>query len=295
MATTTSDGADERIYDLAEKCEHSFEELLLAYSRVSDKEYRIVLEHQQWFDRWAGFLGVFAIQQTSLDSRLRNVPDIRDLVVQLLGILKRNLQYALNFGISKEAQPRLEDADAGEQPEDIEGVAGISKTIQAALNGISGALDRLHRLGTAIRKASTSDLDSRVNAFARKASKSDDDYAFFERVVPLVIRGLYPDISDTFLNQLVQSVTFRRRRFLYQQTHQKKLNTRRHPRPARERHVELEPTNVEITTETRSEFAPPRGVLRAQQISNIDVLQSDSHTVGVSTVTHASALDVQNF
>ncbi|KAK6535595.1 hypothetical protein TWF694_002050 [Orbilia ellipsospora] len=293
MAAATSDEADQRIYDLAEDCEHLFEESLLAFSRVSDKEYRVVLEHQQRFDRWAGFLGVFAVQQTSLDSRLRNTPDIRDLVIQLLGTLKRNLQHALNFGISKEAQPRLEDPDAGEQPDDIEQVPDISKSTQAALDGIKGSLDRLHRLGVAIRKASTSDLVSRVNAFAQKAAKTDDDYAFFERVVPLILKGLYPDIGDSFLYQLAQSVTYRRRRLLYQQKHQKKLQAQRRLRPARERRVELDPTrNHEIATETKSTFAPSE-VLRARQISNI--LQSDAHTIGVSTVTHPSALDVQNF
>ena len=83
--------ASHQISDLADKYKYLFEDLLSALSRTSDKYHRIVQEYQQRFDRWAGYLGVFAAQQASLDSRLKSDPDIRDLVVQLVEILERNV------------------------------------------------------------------------------------------------------------------------------------------------------------------------------------------------------------
>jgi hypothetical protein len=81
------------IRDHAGKCEDLYENLLLVMSRTSDEHYQIVQEQQQRFERWAGYLGVFAVPQASLDSRLESDPDIRDLVAQLLEILEKNIQY----------------------------------------------------------------------------------------------------------------------------------------------------------------------------------------------------------
>jgi len=89
----TDEDTNHQIYDLAENCEDLFEDLLLVLLRTSDKQYRIVQEHQQRFERWTGYLGVFAAPQASLDSRLKSDPDVRDLVTQLLEILKRNIQH----------------------------------------------------------------------------------------------------------------------------------------------------------------------------------------------------------
>jgi hypothetical protein len=89
----TEEEASQKIYDLAGNCEDLFGGLLSVLSRTSDKHFRIVQEHHQRFERWAGYLGVFAAPQASLDSRLRSDADIHDLVIQLLKILQRNIQH----------------------------------------------------------------------------------------------------------------------------------------------------------------------------------------------------------
>ncbi|KAF3291491.1 hypothetical protein TWF970_000704 [Orbilia oligospora] len=260
-APVTSDEADQQIYDLAQDCERLFGELLSALSVTSDKQYRVVLEHQQRFESWASFLGVFAAYQTSLDSRLKTTPDIRDLVVQLLEVLKRNVLYGLN---SEALRPSRQ-----------------AEATQAFLNGISGSISRLHRLGIAIRKASP------VRELARKTG---DDYAFFERVVVLLLRGLYPDISDPFLNQLAQSVSFRTQRLLYQQKHQKKPKTQRRAHPAESSPPNLRPARND---ETKSEVAPFVALPAQQEFS--DIRSSDLHTTEVSAATHPSTLVPENF
>ena len=82
----------QQIYDLSGKCNNLFGDVLSVLSR-SDKHYQIVLGHRKQFEFWTEALGVFARLQVSLDSRLKFRPDIRDMVIQLLEVLKRHIQY----------------------------------------------------------------------------------------------------------------------------------------------------------------------------------------------------------
>ncbi|KAF3938494.1 hypothetical protein ABW19_dt0205468 [Dactylella cylindrospora] len=232
----TDEESDQLIYDLAGNCERLFEELLLLLPQTGKNEHRVVLEHQQRFERWAGYLGVFAAPQASLDNRLKSAPGIRDQVVQLLEILERNIRHGLNFEATR--------TQSGESAQENQ---PILTALRAALAGIQGALDRLHRLGIAIRKASTSDLTSRVQVFTRK---NDDDRANFERIALLIVKGLYPNIEGSLANQLAKSISFRRQRLLYQKQHQLKLKARRRPRQRSEQTVGL---------------ALPDGILQAEQ------------------------------
>jgi len=76
------------IYSQARQCQKLFVEYLnrpRAYrKRVSDSQHR--------FLTWASFLGVFANVSASLDARLRRAPEIKELVLAMLRVLKRNLE-----------------------------------------------------------------------------------------------------------------------------------------------------------------------------------------------------------
>ncbi|KAK6348438.1 hypothetical protein TWF718_006232 [Orbilia javanica] len=277
----TGQETKQQIYDLAGECEGLFGDLLSVLSRTSEKDCRIVQEHQQRFERWSGYLGVFAAPQASLDSRLKSTPDIRDLVVQLLEVLKRNIRNSLKFE-SARAAPRLEDDGSISKTRVSEqfGTARspISPATQAALDGIRGVIDRLHRLGTAIRKAPTSNLVFRVKKFARKDS---EDHTFFEHIALLIVKGLYPNIRDSLARQLARSISFRRQRLLYQRQHQKNLTDRRQPRSEPKFELPIEPARHDETPRPE-----PEVVHEKHQTQN---------TIGASTVTYPSAIDIVNF
>lgn len=91
MATTEQDRR--LIHDLADKCDVQFENLLMLLSRTNNTDQRAFLEQQYRFEQWTRYLGVFADPQASLDSRLDSAPDIRDLVLELLVVLERNIQH----------------------------------------------------------------------------------------------------------------------------------------------------------------------------------------------------------
>lgn len=82
----------EPIFRLATECETLFLGHLSSLKNGSDfNGAKVVGEYQQRFSAWAAFLGVFAVPDMCLDRRLRNHVEIRDIVIRLLDIMKRNL------------------------------------------------------------------------------------------------------------------------------------------------------------------------------------------------------------
>lgn len=113
-----------------------------------------------------------------------------------------------------------------EEPKLVEPVAlSTSLAVDASLDSIREAVEKLHHIAINIRKSSTGSLASRVKAFTLKTDPSE--IAEFERICLLFIKGRYDGIGDSLAKQLVSSITYRRLRLLYQREHQKKLETPR--------------------------------------------------------------------
>lgn len=93
IAMPLSPQAEDRIYNLACECEELFK------NRLSQEHSPLVAsllaEYQQRFSIWTAYLGVFARPSQSLDRRLQTLHDIRDIVLRLLGLLKRALLLCL--------------------------------------------------------------------------------------------------------------------------------------------------------------------------------------------------------
>lgn len=86
----------QHICDAAQRCESLFQKLqstLAGNGDFGERFYPIVRDQYQRFDLWAGFIGVFAEYNASLDSRLRFYPEVRDLVLQMLNLLASNLGH----------------------------------------------------------------------------------------------------------------------------------------------------------------------------------------------------------
>lgn len=88
-----SDPTMESISTRASTCESGFVKGLdLLASNPGDGKYATGLRKlQKRFTNWAGYLGVFAGGNGSLDQRLKRHPQHRDLVVVALNMLKDNL------------------------------------------------------------------------------------------------------------------------------------------------------------------------------------------------------------
>lgn len=83
------------IYDYAETCEGLFDQLITVLSTAGEDHYQTAKQLHSSFERWAGFLGVFAAQHVSLDTRLESSPQIHDRFVRLLKVVERNAKHGM--------------------------------------------------------------------------------------------------------------------------------------------------------------------------------------------------------
>ena len=98
MAALAEDEDD--IYNLAGECQELFQQERLELEFRGVETLQLFDEYQQRFTAWTAYLGVFAKRSVCLDRKLRQHPDLRDLVVRLLDILKTNLiqsQYPISL------------------------------------------------------------------------------------------------------------------------------------------------------------------------------------------------------
>ena len=102
MTASAADG-DDTIYNLAGECEALFQKESFKLESRGAETLRLFNEYQQRFAAWTAYLGVFAERSICLDRKLRHHPDLRDLVMRLLDVLKTNLiesqyPYSSNSG-----------------------------------------------------------------------------------------------------------------------------------------------------------------------------------------------------
>lgn len=91
-AQRPSIGPDD-IFEAATVCRHRFEEYLQSLRLYREQ----VAELQRQFLTWASFLGVFAPVNICLDTRLADAPEIKELIISMLTVLKRNLERGTDF------------------------------------------------------------------------------------------------------------------------------------------------------------------------------------------------------
>ncbi len=96
-----------------------------------------------------------------------------------------------------------------------------------ALKAIEGAIDRLNRLGIAIRESSVTSRAARTKGFMEASS-----YNSFKELAYTAVRTLYPDTNHSLQDLLSTSIAERYARILSRRSHQQKLQARRpKPRP----------------------------------------------------------------
>lgn len=83
---------DRTIYDSARLCSRLIEQSFAKVENNSEKSL-IIEELKGHFYLWAKYVGAFAAQRASLDSRLAPFPDIKDMIIELLDMVERNIQW----------------------------------------------------------------------------------------------------------------------------------------------------------------------------------------------------------
>lgn len=105
------------------------------------------------------------------------------------------------------------------------------------LHGIEHTIDRLYRLSVAIRRPSIASQNLKAANFAIRDEDGNDVGKQFADFALTWITHQFPEAPPVLRQRLAKSVTIRRKRFLYRQSHQKKLGKKSFlvppPRPGR--------------------------------------------------------------
>lgn len=213
---------EDLLYDLAYECESQFEELLQALEKINPDSSIVELcsDYQQRFAIWTAYLGVFARKSQCLDTRLRNFPDLQDLVARLLDILRRSLQHCLAEMAGQSEKVLVFTSNNKYLP-----VA--SQMQKTALERVDDTISRLNRLGITIRRSSSSTIDSRAKIFT--VGQNMDSFAW---LCAKAVQVLYPGASQLLQDYLSQSMIRRYTRMSFSKTRSQNLKSRRKPLPS---------------------------------------------------------------
>ncbi|KAL6823336.1 hypothetical protein V8C40DRAFT_34735 [Trichoderma camerunense] len=220
--------SEDRIYNLACECEELFKKHLS--QGHSPLVASLLAEYQQRFSLWTAYLGVFARPSQSLDRRLQILHDIRDIVLRLLGLLRRALSLfeSSSAAATHDTEIKLQDIEETlksgvERTQDTEETLELSV---GSLTEIEETLDRLNRLGVAIRQSARLNLNHRVKLFAQNVNVKD-----FEHLFTAMVQVLYPNAHQSLRSRLARSMTDRLARIVFLKSRQLALATRRDGQP----------------------------------------------------------------
>ncbi|KAF3168233.1 hypothetical protein TWF788_010963 [Orbilia oligospora] len=267
----------EPIYNIARKCEKLFNE----YTPNDPPSVidSLLQDYQQRFLAWTAYMGVFADTSISLDRRLKDQPDICDLIIRLFDILEEALDHLTSRNEFPKSPTDAMDLDSNGSCDESDDSLDTNDLIE----DIETSLARLSHLGTMIRKYSTTSRSARIRSFAEQSNLSA-----FENLARLVVDTLYPGANESLRIQLARSMFETCASVLYKRSHQQKMNT---PRLIQE-------PRVPTVNEEPQETAPHADKMKTLSISDplsLDVQKSPhrANQIGESTALESvpSALD----
>ncbi|KAH7417504.1 hypothetical protein BKA64DRAFT_301951 [Cadophora sp. MPI-SDFR-AT-0126] len=198
------------VSDLAELCMLSFQDCLQQSATLHPRELSLSEDQLGRFSLWANSIGVFAPGRASMDHRLREAPEIIEIVAGLLDGLK----YSIN-SCSATLKSTYESQKAHLDRDDTTSAPNVDRSRQAIANQIS----LLYRFTNTIRRASKETQNHKAAQFFQiKDDEGNDVEECLQTIFTNYVLGRFPDIDDTILNRLASSMVLRRKRILYRRS-----------------------------------------------------------------------------
>ncbi|KAF9891460.1 hypothetical protein FE257_003926 [Aspergillus nanangensis] len=191
------------IYETARACERGFDRL----SILGDETYPSteVKELRGRFGLWIAYLGVFASPKASLDVRLTMHPDLKDIVLELLDMVSRNIAAITDVIFSSIDKSRISDGE-------INPFRGHRE-----LKSVGEAIDRLLIFAVRIRRGSRP-MHHAINS-GEQVAKS---------LCCLIVERRHRHAKRSLCDQIGASIYTRGISLQYLQRHNQKLAHRRH-------------------------------------------------------------------
>lgn len=189
---------------LAQICTTEFQKCLDKAATIHPRELALVEDQLARFLVWTANIKVFAPGRESLDHRLREAPDVQDIIVGLLEGLEYRIQNT-----RRHLKP-LSPSEAGRV------LPPLNDKLQQAVQGISDEIGLLHRFSNTIRKASRETHNQKASdGFLIQDEEGNDTEPLLRQVFEHHIRDCFPGITDNIRQRLVDTMILRRKRILY--------------------------------------------------------------------------------
>ncbi|KAJ5494666.1 Serine/threonine-specific protein phosphatase/bis(5-nucleosyl)-tetraphosphatase [Penicillium fimorum] len=192
------------IADAARLCLTSFQQCIQQAAYISPRVISLVEDQMARFSLWTANIGVFAPGRASLDHRLREALEVREVIADLFEALYDRIQ---------ESSSCLE-ACARAQPEDAENDA--VDQIGTIMKDIANRIVLLHRLSNTIRRASSNARNDKAATSSRILDdEGNDAEPVLEAIFANYIRDKFREIDEVILQRLGSAMVVRRKRVLY--------------------------------------------------------------------------------
>ncbi|KAL1638136.1 hypothetical protein SLS58_008973 [Diplodia intermedia] len=215
-----------------------------AYGNPLKSESTDVDDQLARFNIWTCNIGVFASGHASLDYRLRDSPEAKTLMIQLLEGLHRFLKrgklsehdrrYSLESSVEETPSDTYQSSSQSSYVSSNQSVpesadeADVLTPSEERLHGIEQTIDRLYRLSVVIRRPSIANQNVKAANFPIKDEEGNEyGDAFYNYALQLVTHRCQ-SADQVLRERLARSITLRRKRFLYRQKHQEKLDFKNH-------------------------------------------------------------------
>ncbi|KAF2115388.1 hypothetical protein BDV96DRAFT_687329 [Lophiotrema nucula] len=202
------------------------------------------------FKMWAGNIGALADGRASLDHRLRESEETKELMVEFLSTLSELLSTSVDIvkpgGLTNTpgrkatstagTEDLMSDTYESSTQSSVSAFQGTDtdsvqdevfmpvSTFHMRLQGIERTIDRLYRLSFMIRQPSVAGQNVKADRFVLVDEEGNDIGKTFvlNFALPLV-NHRFTNASSTLRTKLAEGIALRRKRFLYRQRHQMKL------------------------------------------------------------------------
>ncbi|KAJ4115420.1 hypothetical protein NW768_011272 [Fusarium equiseti] len=201
-----------RIVETAKSCLDSFQKCLIDASKaekagpaVITKSSIVRIEDQlARFSLWAANLRVFSINRDSLDSRLREAPDVRYAINSLLETLDHHLKTSASILISITADDNLARKENS--------MTAFGDLLDELRNDIT----LLHKISNTIRRASREIQNVKASKdFIIEDDEGNDVEPFLRQLFINYIHDRFPGTGESIRSRLADSMVLRRKRILY--------------------------------------------------------------------------------
>lgn len=233
-------GTNGNISNTDRPIEHGHPESQTSQTGHENLEFE-VKEQLARFKIWVGSLGALASGRASADERLRDDPDIKDVILSLLHRLARRLERIheaepdppseSDEGADDCSTDSISSLESDEDEKDAEEVQKneVKKYCNSNIAEVSDLISRLYKFATFIRKAGAAKDDQRVSRWAEKETcLLKFELQELEMHVRWQLSLRYSKIVKNFPilgERLVHTILQRRRRLLYRISHQSKLES----------------------------------------------------------------------